>query len=93
MRLKESIPLRVRVELRVLVMKGYSTYKKSSRIGDLTTVAVYFHTQDTHLQSLTYMQRFNVSITLPQPRGPQVIKIFEHVALFKVFEYNTNDLY
>ena len=75
------LPLRARVDLGAMSIKGYSAFPKAPALLKPHYQIVFCHIQHIHWGSLTSLQKYSQRILQAQPTEPAVI-------WFEVINYN-----
>ncbi len=78
--LYQVLPLRARVDLGAMVMKGFSAFSKAPASLERQHQIVWCHILDTHGGGgLTSLQRCSQYILQPQPTGQEIIYIYIYI--------------
>ena len=83
----QVLPLRARVDLGVMAMKGYSAFPKAPVLLEPHHQIVLCHIQDTRWRDLTPLQRCSQCMLQLQPTG-QTNSLIAYNHLQKVLRYN-----
>ena len=75
------LPLRVRVDLGAMAMKGYYAFSKAPASMEPQHHIVLCHIQDTRWEGLAPLQRCSQCILQPQPTGQKISHHHHHVVL------------